>query len=70
MSKEKNLTILFWILFALVVGYGVDKYFERKWETKSCYQFSVRTYELSEEPLRCKWQQIIYKDTEPENLPK
>jgi hypothetical protein len=69
-NKITKYTVLGIIVILIVVGLtvGFNEYGRYQWNTKNCYQFSVRDYWLDEVPLRCKWQQVIYKNN-TEDMP-
>lgn len=74
MTKENNLRntykisgiVVFFILLVLGIFIGLNEYRKHEWNNRNCYQFSIRDYWLDEVPLRCKWQQIKYKNNTPD----
>ncbi len=57
--------LIIFISFVASLYLGVSLYGHWREETRSCYSYSVKRYNTDEVPLRCKYQNIIYKDTEP-----
>ena len=67
MKDETRYLILIVIFISFVASlyFGAALFNQRHEDTRSCYSYSVKRYNLDEVPLRCKYQNIIYKDNKP-----